>query len=75
VLRSGDPFQVNLVYNGAVLTVTITDTNTSAMYTGSFPVDIAAALGTTSGYIGFTGGTGGLTVKTEIYSWLLTAGP
>jgi ribonuclease HI len=73
VLRSGDPFQVNLVYNGAVLTVTITDTNTSAMYTGSFPVDIAAALGTTSGYIGFTGGTGGLTVKTEIYSWLLNA--
>jgi hypothetical protein len=73
VLTSGDTFHAHLVYNGTTLTVTITDTNTSASYTGNFPVNIAAALGTTAGYAGFTGGTGGLTVKTEIYTWTFTS--
>jgi hypothetical protein len=72
VLTSGDIFQVHLIYNGIALQVTITDTNTSASYTTIFPIDIAAALGTSQVYAGFTGGTGGSTVTTDILTWTFT---
>jgi len=32
-------------------------------------VDIPAALGATTGYVGFSGGTGGLTAIQEILTW------
>jgi len=69
VLTSGDIFHVHLVYSGTVLQVSITDTNTSASYSAVFPVDIPAAIGTSWGYVGFTGGTGGYTVTTNIQNW------
>ena len=72
VLKSGDVFHVHLVYNGTALQVSITDTNTSASYTTTFPVNIAGALGTSQGYVGFTGGTGGSTVTTNILNWTFT---
>lgn len=72
ILTSGDVFHVHLVYNGAALQVSITDTNTSASYSAIFPVDIPGALGTSQGYVGFTGGTGGYTVTTDILNWTLT---
>jgi len=72
ILTSGDVFHVHLVYNGAALQVSITDTNTSASYSAIFPVDIPGALGTSQGYVGFTGGTGGFTVTTDILNWTLT---
>jgi len=72
VLRSGDVFHVHLVYNGTALQVSITDTNTSASYVTTFPVNIPGALGTSQGYVGFTGGTGGSTVTTNILSWTFT---
>ncbi|QNI34186.1 chitobiase/beta-hexosaminidase C-terminal domain-containing protein [Alloacidobacterium dinghuense] len=72
VLTSGDVFHVHLVYNGTALQVSITDTNTSASYATTFPVNIPGALGTSQGYAGFTGGTGGSTVTTNILSWTFT---
>ena len=72
ILTSGDLFHVHLVYNGTALQVSITDTNTSAAYSTIFPVDIPGALGTSQGYVAFTGGTGGLTVTTDVLSWTLT---
>jgi len=45
---------------------------TSASYTTVFPVDIPGALGTSLGYAGFTGGTGGYTVTTDILNWTFT---
>jgi hypothetical protein len=73
VLTSGDTFHVHLVYNGTALQVSITDTNTAAAYSAVFPVDIPGALATSQGYAGFTGGTGGYTVTTDIYNWTLTS--
>ena len=73
VLTSGDIFHVHLAYNGTALQVSITDTNTSASYSAVFPVDIPGALGTSQGYVGFTGGTGGATVITDILNWTFTA--
>jgi hypothetical protein len=72
ILTSGDTFHVHLVYNGTALQVSITDTNTSASYAAVFPIDIPGALGTSQGYAGFTGGTGGATVTTNILNWVFT---
>ena len=73
VLGSGDPVHVHLAYNGTVLQVTVSDTKTAATYSAVFPVDIAGALGTTQGYPGFTGGTGGMAVTTNILNWTLVS--
>ncbi len=68
-LHSGDVFSVNLAYNGKTLTETITDTLTGASFTTSYAVNIAGVLGGGNGFVGFTGGTGGLTATQDILSW------
>jgi hypothetical protein len=69
-LHSGHPLRADLTYDGAVLTVTLTDTITpDRVWTGAFPVDIPAALGASTGYAGFTAGTGDLFARQTIQSW------
>jgi hypothetical protein len=68
-LHSGDPFQVDLSYDGTTLTETITDTVTNATFTTTYVVNIPALLGSDVGYLGFTGGTGGLTAVQDVLSW------
>jgi hypothetical protein len=60
---------VQLVYNGTTLTMTITDTVTQATYTTSFTINIPSTVGGNTAYVGFTGGTGGLTATQEILAW------
>ncbi|AXC16144.1 T1SS secreted agglutinin RTX (plasmid) [Acidisarcina polymorpha] len=73
-LHSGDPMTVDLSYNGIVLTMTITDQITKAHYTHPFTVDIPAAVGGTTAFVGFTGATGGETSKQSILTWTFTPG-
>ncbi|AXC13323.1 Cell surface protein [Acidisarcina polymorpha] len=73
-LHSGDPITVDLSYNGTVLTMTITDQITKAHYTHPFTVDIPAAVGGTTAFVGFTGATGGETSKQGILTWTFTPG-
>jgi hypothetical protein len=68
-LHSGDVFQVSLAYDGTNLDVTITDATTNASASQSYPVDIPGLLGSSQGFVGFTAGTGGLAVKTNILNW------
>jgi hypothetical protein len=68
-LHSGDVFNVELDYNGRILTETITDTNTLASFTHDYRVNIAKVLGGGNGFVGFTAGTGGLTATQDILSW------
>ncbi len=70
-LHSGHVFDVAMTYNGSVLTVTETDTSTLASATQSYNINIPATVGTASGmaYVGFTGGTGGLTSVQNILTW------
>ena len=68
-LHSGDPFTVNLTYDGTTLTETITDTVTHATFTTSYAVNIPALVGSDVAYVGFTGGTGGLTAVQDILAW------
>ena len=69
VLTSGHIFHEHIVYNGSTATCTLTDTVTGATYTNSYPVTLSAVLGASTAYVGFTGGTGGSTVTSNILSW------
>ncbi len=72
-LHSEDVFQVSLAYNGFKLVVTEKDTVTGAVKTQSYPVNIPSLVGGSTAYVGFTGGTGGLTATQNIQTW--TYGP
>jgi hypothetical protein len=68
-LHSGDTMAVQMVYNGTTLTMTMTDTVTKASYTTGFTINIPSTVGSNTAYIGFTGGTGGLTATQAILTW------
>jgi hypothetical protein len=74
-LHSGDIFQVHMTYDGTNLTMTITDTVVPAdTFTISFPVNIPAAVGGNTAFVGFTAGTGTLTATQEILTWAYSTG-
>ena len=69
-LHSGDVFNVHLGYNGTTLTMTITDAGNSAeTFSTAWTINILATVGSSTAYVGFTGGTGGLTATQEILTW------
>ena len=70
--QSGDVMSVQMNYNGTTLTMQITDTVTNATYSTSFTVNIPSVVGGSTAYVGFTGGTGGLTAIQDIVSWTYT---
>ncbi len=72
-LHSGHTFHVELVYDGSILTLTITDQKTHATVSLPFTVDIAAILGGPTGFAGFTGSTGAKTAVENILNWQLTS--
>jgi hypothetical protein len=70
VLLSGDIFNVHMTYDGATFKWTITDANNpSQTFTASQAINIPATVGGNTAYVGFTGGTGGLTAIQEIINW------
>jgi Legume lectin domain/Fibronectin type III domain len=68
-LHSGDVFQVNMTYDGTTLSVTIKDTLTGKSASQSYTINIPTTVGGNAAYVGFTGGTGGLTATQDILSW------
>jgi len=68
-LHSGHTFNVSMAYNGTTLTVTITDSVTLATATQNYTVDIPTIVGGNTAYVGFTGGTGGLTAVQKVLNW------
>jgi LysM repeat protein len=68
-LHSGDTMTVHMVYNGADLAMTITDTVTKASYSTTFAINIPATVGGNTAYVGFTGGTGVLSSSQQILTW------
>jgi len=71
-LHSGDTMHAHLTYNGTTLTLTITDTVTNASFTTSQAINIPATVGGNTAYVGFTGGTGGLTAVQGVANWTYT---
>jgi len=68
-LHSDDTMAVHMTYDGATLTMKITDQVTSASFTTSWTVNIPAAVGGNTAYVGFTGATGGGTSSQKILTW------
>ncbi len=68
-LHSGNTMSAHLVYDGTTLTLTVTDLVTTASYTTSTAINIPATVGGNTAYVGFTGGTGGLTATQKILTW------
>jgi hypothetical protein len=63
----------HMVYNGTNLTMTLTDTVTNASVTEVFPVNIPSLVGSSTAYVGFTGGTGAMSATQNVLSWTYTA--
>jgi hypothetical protein len=59
-IDSGDFIAVNVLYQGGVMQVTLTDTNTSATFTTNISANLPAIVGSQQAYIGFTGASGGV---------------
>ena len=69
-LHAQHPIRADLAYDGAVLTVTLTDTVLpDHAWAHQFVVDIPAAVGGPTAYAGFTAGTGELFARQAIDSW------
>lgn len=74
-LHDGHVFQVHIDYTGAALWVTTTDANNPAVTeVHEYAVDIPSIVGSSSAYVGFTGGTGGLAATQEILTWTFSPG-
>jgi len=71
-LHSGDKMHAHITYDGTTMTLTITDTVTNATFTTSTAINIPTTVGATTAYVGFTGGTGGLTAIQNILDWTYT---
>jgi hypothetical protein len=71
-LHSGDPIRADLAYDGQTLHVTLTDTVTGAMASQAYGVDLIALVGSGTGYVGFTGGTGSQTATQDVLAWTFT---
>ena len=73
-LHSGDVMHAHITYDGTTLTLTLTDTVTGSSLTTGQAINIPSTVGGTTAYVGFTGGTGGLTAVQQVSGWTFTAG-
>jgi hypothetical protein len=60
-------------YDGTTLSVAITDTATGKSFTSNYTVNIPSIVGGNTAFVGFTGGTGGLTATQKILTWTYSA--
>ena len=72
-LKSGDSIQAQVTYDGTTLTLNLLDLVTNAKFTMSQAIDIPQIVGGNTAYVGFTGGTGGLTASQKILTWTYSA--
>lgn len=73
--QSEHDFSCFMNYDGTTLTVTLTDLTTNGTLTQTYTVNIASFVGANTGYIGFSGGTGGLNAVQEVMTWAYGVGP
>jgi hypothetical protein len=68
-LHSGHIFSVSITYDGTTMRVTISDTTTGTAAARDYTVSFGP-----SAYIGFTGGTGGMSAIQSILTWKYSTG-
>jgi hypothetical protein len=74
-LHSGDFMDAHITYDGANLTMTLTDTITLASWSTSWTINIPSVVGSNTAYVGFTGGTGTSTASQKLTAWTYISGP
>ena len=68
-LGSGDSIQATITYDGTTLTLNLHDLVTNDTFTMSQAINVPQVVGGNTAYVGFTGGTGGLSASQKILSW------
>ena len=70
-MSNGDLWTVNINYDGAKLTVTLTDPGQGSSFTAinGYAINLASLLGQNTAYVGFTGGTGNGYENQDIVTW------
>ncbi len=68
-LGSGDAIQAQIVYDGTNLTLNLLDLVTKDKFTMTQAINIAQVVGGNTAYVGFTGGTGGLSASQKLLNW------
>jgi hypothetical protein len=69
LLNHGDSIQAQITYDGKTLTLNLLDFVTNQTFTMTQDIDISAVVGGNTAYVGFTGGTGGLSSSQKLLSW------
>ena len=63
-----------MTYDGKNLTLTLSDTVTSASFTKTWAINIPSAVGAKTAYVGFTSAYGGgLSMTSDILNWTLSS--
>jgi Legume lectin domain/Chitobiase/beta-hexosaminidase C-terminal domain len=75
VFYEGDSISAHITYDGTTLTMTLTDSVVNKTYSQSWAINIPATVGGNTAYVGFTGGTGGLTSSQKVESWTFVSTP
>jgi hypothetical protein len=69
LLKSGDAMLAHVTYDGATLSMTLTDKVTNKTFSFSKAINIPQTVGANTAFVGFTGSTGGLTAIQQILTW------
>jgi hypothetical protein len=71
-LNSDDGITATVTYDGTTLTLNLVDGVTNDTFTYSQAINIPQIVGGNTAYVGFTGGSGGLSASQKIISWTYT---
>jgi len=71
---SGHVMSATVVYDGSLLTLTLRDTVTNAQFRISWPINIPAAVGSNTAWVGFTGGSVNAAANATILTWSFSQG-
>jgi hypothetical protein len=72
LLRSGDSITAHVTYDGKTLVMKLVDLVNNKTFTLSKAINIPSIVGAKTAYVGFTGGTGGLSASQKILTWVYT---
>jgi hypothetical protein len=68
-LKSGNPINVAMTYDGTTLSMTLTDTVTHGTFSTGWPVNIPSVVGGNTAYVGFTASTNYSLANQFVNAW------
>ncbi len=74
-LASGDVINAHLAYDGTYLYLSLRDPVAAKSFATRFAINLTQSLHSNTAYVGFTGGTGGLTASQKILTWTFSSQP